>query len=330
MLLRFFQTLQPLALIALPLLAAAIWVFALFGEPLPVQLEEHPFLLRPIYNWAQNWPVLTHILLAVSLVIQSIYWNSVIDRHRLITRRNYLPALMYLVIASSNTFGMLTLPLVLANFFFIPAVDRMLGFGNSGSAKAAAFDSGLLLALGSCFFPPLMVLLPLLFIGLAYLRAFSIREWLLVLLGIAVPQLFILVWFYWTNNLPQVFEQFGRMGDLHWTNPGTPSISLVVYMLILLWIAFVGWGPYSKSISINVVRVKRSLILLVWMLCMVPLLWLFPGNHLRASGLLLALPLSIYLANYFTFAKNQWLAELLFFLLLISNILHQWEAHLAS
>ena len=64
-----------------------------------------------------------------------------------------------------------------------------------------AFDAALMLSLGSLFYFPTILLLPLVWVALNDFRPFQWREWAMPFIGVALPYLYLATWYFWNDEL---------------------------------------------------------------------------------------------------------------------------------
>lgn len=185
----------------------------------------------------------------------------------------------------------------------------------------------ILLGMASCFFPPLLLMLPMVwFCSGHHLRILSFRSWLASLMGLMLPYLYLLIWHLWqgtllapsaaSSALPHplstsfITEEFWQpylsidLSRHHWAPLLCWQALLPLGALTLLYI----WCSthYSATIFRNTMRTRMSfsvlrlealallLILLVWPEC-----W----THILALALIVVSP---FAAHYFTLAENRW------------------------
>lgn len=322
MMIRLFRSPQPMAMFALPGFLALLVLFASLGDSPLAAISAGWFPFSSVLNWMQSFGFLGVLFNIPLLLIQAFLVNYLVDSHRLLPKQSYLPAFVYLLVAGSFSSLLSPNPVVLANLFLLLAFHQLLRLSNASQALPPAFNFGLLIGLGSFFYPPAIVFFPLIFVSLTYFRNFQLREWLVPLIGFGLPMVYL--WVAYSYFLPEFS---------FWNPVGMTTDALEV----LLWLTPSEWGflvvggiafglsfrPFVRLIGVNKVRMRRSLELLVWTFFVtLASQWLEPGPSHQIL-LLIAFPLSVFFANYALQARRPWVAELVFGVWVILAIYHQ-------
>ncbi|MEY3398735.1 MAG: hypothetical protein RL220_1329, partial [Bacteroidota bacterium] len=93
-----------------------------------------------------------------------------------------------------------SLPALLANIMVLIGLGRSLGVYRQTRVLAEYFESGFWFGLAALTFPPLIVMLPVIWVMVIYTRAFSWREFILPGIGFGSPFLYWLFWQYWVTG----------------------------------------------------------------------------------------------------------------------------------
>ncbi len=313
-----FRTQNPLNLLLL-LAYTFVMRIAVFFQ-LPQQLDNkiiEPFTLEIIQLPIQNLTPLTNILLNLFLVyLQALLFNFVINRHSLLAKASYLPALMYVTGASLFLpFFELSAPLI-ANFLLIFIIDKLLRLAKSASAMSIMYDCGLLIALGTLIYFPFILLLLLLWISLLLYRPFYWREWLAGILGFLTIFIFVLTYFYWNDLLPN-FIAFWRPLANNFTNSLRIDINdylVLIPLGIVLILALLSLRErfYSTFIS------TRKAFQLLLLMFVINLCSFYTKTNVSITHFILGVaPGAVLLAFYFAYAKKKWVYESIFIVLVL-------------
>ena len=318
---RFFHSTRPLALIGLPLVALLLWGIGIFFPDPVLESRSGAGLYSLIFTSLLPYP---KILLAAGwalVVFEALVLNFVVEKQGLLNRKSYLTAFLFILLMSALPEGLYLSPVLCASLLLILAVYQWLKFDQQAPVKGEAFNSGFYLSLGSLFYFPMLALFPILFIALQYFRNFHWREWFIGFLGLLLPQVFAASTYFLLDRWPEYigfWQGAVQIPDLTWSYP--PEIWFYLSGLILLLL--MGLFPYLKTIRLNKVQTKRSLLVLIWLFPLSLGSLFFEEQFSLMFLLLWSMPLAIYLANYFFFTKRVWLAETLLWLLTAGIIFH--------
>ncbi|MFM2206418.1 MAG: hypothetical protein RL213_393 [Bacteroidota bacterium] len=250
------------------------------------------------------------LVMVVLVSFSAIYFNLMLNRHEVLYKNSYLPALFYVLFSSALPEYISVHPLHFANLLLVRVLD--LGYSLSRSTRPAG---GIF---GAGFLTSLIVLLSLHWFVMAFyflvmlglMRSAGLREWLIAFTGLLLPFFFLAVWWF-----PETLQ-------LHWVEVQTvvreyrfePAATLydkaywlTAYSALLLLSALLRLrGNYYKNIVRTRVYQQTILILLLTGIAMA-----FSSGRDSVSGLLvLIIPLATFLSYYFVTAKRRiWLPE---------------------
>ncbi len=262
-------------------------------------------------------------LSALVIVVQALLLNRSITRHNLFSKTSYLPALMYVVLASMfNPFLTLT-PVLICNFFVLWIIDRIFFLYRGANVLRITYDMGLAIGAGSLFYYPFLLIFPGIWVSLIIFRPFAWREWVSPVIGLITPYIFALTWFMYTDNLTSFFDIWQPfIVDFPTLSTISPVdyIALVPLLILLALSAHKMWVMYFK----NVVLIRKSQVSLGLLTAFIVVSYfLSPEKHLYHFAML-AVPFAVFLAYYFITARVKWFYETLFALLLGSIFYFQF------
>ena len=317
MLIRFFKNNSPASFIILPLFALGLWLAGFFSHQNSVIKYSMPFyeLIAKPFN---NLHFIGTLIAFVFIICEAFLLNYIVNENEILSKPSFLPALFYVVFMSNDNRMLMLYPLLFANFFILLGIHKLVSSYRKDVAFSNAFDAGILFSLASLFYFPCIFFLPLLCIGFILFRPFNWREWVISFLGVLMPYLFVITYYFWNDmtSRPQIGEIF---------YPSLRGESKVDFSQHFYFILIVGWllvlfsfgklftGPAEVS-----QKNKKSIQLLLWFSGFAMISVLFAREISIQSFSALAIPSSVFCANYFLKIKKEWWGELLFFLLLIA------------
>ena len=317
MFIRFFKSNNASALLFLPLIAIAIWVFG-FIHPIILPINHSMPLYELMAGIFVSIPWLSTLIGLILVIGEAFLLNFIVNENEVLEKQNYLPALFYIVFMSNND-AMLTLhPLLFGNLFILLALHKLLSSYRKDNAFSQAFDAGLLVSISTLFYCPFVVFLPLLGVALIIIRPFNWREWIISFLGAAIPYLFVITFYFWNDRLDYLF--YDKMFyQLIREKPIVDFPMTFYFMLGIGWIVILfSIFKIILGVGIGSQRTKKSIVLLVWALFFSALSILLAPEISTKYFSALAIPSAVFCANYFTHIKKGWWAEFLFILLLSS------------
>ena len=265
------------------------------------------------------------LLLGMLLVFfHAVLINLIVSRYRMASELSLFPGLFYILLASSlPDFLYLSSPL-LANTFYIIALLELFGIYKKYNSAPEIFNAGFWIAVGSLFYFSYIIFIIAALIGLANLRAFKVKEAVILIIGFSVPYILATVYYFWTNGLAyfnqvQFMDSFGI--SLLKVEKSIESLIIIGFFSLLLLISVFSYNRflYKKNI-----QVQKYIILLYWCLLISAGTLLLQANIKFDHLLILTIPLGIFLSFIFLKLKPP-IAETLHLILLAAILLFQFR-----
>lgn len=304
-------------------MAIALWVPAFIH---PGQIITEPVM--PLYGWF-NRIFLAHPLVAAAIGLlmllgEAFLFNYLLQQHQILTKKNWLPALLTVVFGSCTPGLLWPLPEQFAGLLILAALFLVLGTYRQDKSLSPVFNSGLLLGLASLFYFPAFIFYIFFFIVVIMLRPFVWREWLMLLIGFLIPFIYSGVWFLWNDQLETSFQTYlidpilDRSFFLK-LNSSDYFLSAVTLLLLL-----VSSGRLMTSSLTSALKTKKGIGVMMWFLFFSLAVLLPAPNFASGSFRFLVYPFAFLASNYFLAARRMWIAESIFTLLLIGIGVSYW------
>lgn len=327
MLVRTFRQNQPIVLFLVVPLTLALWPG---GGPwagaLPTGMTGGMPLFTGLvalatrYPW--TWPVLS-MLVVMGLALQV---DRTANESELFERRNHLPALLLPLLLALFPNGLALDPALAGMPFVIWALRKLWGSQGKPNVLGSLFDAGLLLGLATLCHLPYLCMMVVVHSSIAVMRPFSWREHVVTVLGVGT-MLFI-AW-----SFAQLFNGHGpdpatllthaepkatAQASHHWFYR-----SVLATLTVLFGVA--GLIAFTADYARGVMREKntRTSFVAFTLLCTITALFgRFVEGHVPA--VLVAAPLSIFLAWPLVNARRNALAEVGAWLLFGLGLWGRW------
>jgi len=282
-------------------------------------------LLFPVFQESadefgkMNWPLVYHLpALMILTGLNSILMRRFVLRFAIIRTKSFLPVLLFLVFITVWSGVRFDLYPHLFLTAFIIGTEFFFNMFRNRKAVEHAFLTSFIVSLLSIVEPMYVVLFPLLWIGYIVLKSMSIRVWLASLSGLAVPWLYLNVYYWFRGTTTAIAPDLMQLL--------TPSL----YIPSSMWPLFI-YGGLTGIITLfaitsiftkifdDSVQTRKYIYFLVVLIVAITLFSLLyqPFAHLFLP--LLAFLVSVILAHPFTLHKSE-LFPLLFIFLILLNI----------
>ncbi len=301
----------------MPVLFLALWLPSFINpEKVQFRFDQYPAPLYSIISSAyQNFPFFGVLVTFILLVIISLLLVRLNILFFFINTRTQLPALFYMLIASSYIPLQRGNPAIIGSFIFVIVLFRVFGSFKKEGLAYNYFDAALLLSIGSLFYFNLIFLLPVLWLALIMLREPRWREWVFTLLGAGLPYVFLLSYYYLTSKSYDLFTENIRNIVLHSStmNYKYPFLIFSGYLgLLVMFASFYMVGIFAGK----KIHARKFFIVLFGVFINILLVYLIvPGAGIELL-FIIAIPLSYLISHYYENIKKKIWREVSFLLFL--------------
>jgi Family of unknown function (DUF6427) len=240
-----------------------------------------------------------------------------------ISERNFLPALIYILLSAYFPQYQILNPVLPAAVFLILGIRKIIESYRVQSTAFSLFDAGMLISVGSLFYAGLIWFGFLLIIGIAILRTGSIKEIIISILGLVTPVFIVYGFFYVTGKdmdsmLSAVtYNLFTK--NAHYNIPELTLVVLIISGIIVL----ISVTQLLSAINSKKIKSRKTFILLLWTLFIVAgVYFLFDPVSIEIQWLAV-IPPSYFLSHYFVFSRSKLLPEIMLIFLLVLTTLMQ-------
>lgn len=325
MIINLYKGIKPFALFLILITGMVFWLKAVvLPEAVSFPFDSHPM---PFYRWTgeffQRIPVLsviTGFLLSLVLGFLLVRLNTT---YFFINQRTYLPALFFILGSSIFVPLQRITPVLVAGLFLMIAIYRIFGTYKNSKTSFQFFDAGIWIGLGSLFYANLIFYLPVLWIGLAILRPFVWREWLVTILGFITPVALTVAIHYLVRgeimNLLVVFRD-NLFTRYHFEDFDLPHILFFAFLglLILVFSIHMIGANAAKKISS-----RKYLKVMLWIFFITLMVYFLAPSASVELIFILFIPLSYLFTHFFVSFRSSWLIDTLFVLFLASIVVIQ-------
>lgn len=324
----FFKALNPLSILWLAVILFVSRAGYLLNAPAKTEFAFSELIARLLIAPGTYLnPAISsyNILLAAAFVfIQAILLNHLVNHFNLLGKPTFLPALMYVTASALFKPFLVLSPPLLCNFLVIWMLFKLFKLYKSNDAKSAAYDLGMMVAVGSVIYLPFIYFFLAVWIALFLFRPFNWREIVAGIIGYATIFFFLAVYYYLNDSLNQFSGIWLPLGtkfpdtiDIHYFN----YLVLIPVVTILVLCFFKLQQNFFKSY----VQVRKSFQLLFIIFLIAGLSFYIKKPFNINHFLLCTIPCAVFFAYYFLYAKTRWFYESLYLLLLISVIYFQFN-----
>lgn len=306
MIVNLFRHTQAVSIISLLALCIFFWVGISMHEVSINDSSWNP-LFKALINPINNIHPLKEILTAFLVFWQCLYINKIVVAQKITSTNSFYPALFYFILISFWP-GTLTLSSeLLATSFILIALNKTIRTYLAVNTYSKIFKIGFSLSIASLIHPPFFLFIPLTWVGMSIFSQGEMRHWVLSLLAITSPWIIFLSFICYCN-IP------GLQYDMFFTFllPGSQSIqfNLIdrINLILLGGLFLISMIELLRSLNRKNIKARKSYIFLLWIVVIFSVYNYINPSYIGRKLLILSIPFSIILSNYFYYnKKSNWL-----------------------
>lgn len=258
------------------------------------------------------------------LLLQALLLNSILNRHSVYATKDYLPALLYLVVGSlSFEFNMLT-PLLIGNTFLILSLPYIITLNREGYENNRLFVGGFMLGLAAMSYLPLALFLLVGIFAVIFFASNTFRSTMLMLCGFLFPYAVLITYYMYTNTSQEFLE-------LHLLRPWQLNVSFLrppsdvaKLMAIPGFILLLSLLSAASQPQRLVFQVKFQQLMWVWLA--VSMLVIFTRDEITIATFIIILPPVAYFGEFFfTSGRKGWIINSIFLAMLATVLVMRYR-----
>jgi hypothetical protein len=310
---------QPVSLVLIPVTAVLLWLPGFFLEAQP-NLQVNMPLYGSIEPWLIANPFLARILGLIIVILTGFSINYVVNEHQIAPKKSWLPALLYVTMASSSP-GLLWLhPALPATFLVVWSLHLALSTYRDETVKGIIFHAGVLAGLATLIYLPSVLFILFLLVALIILRPFNGREWAILFSGSALPFIYSGFYFFMKDSWHGVTAHYvvQPVINKNWFLKLGSADYAVFGMVVIIFLGAL--YRYVAGAGTSTMKTKKSISVISWM-GIFSALTVLPAQYFHSSSFLFLLaPLTMFATNYFIAMRKPVTRELVYVLLIGSII----------
>jgi hypothetical protein len=240
-----------------------------------------------------------------------------------ISERNFLPALIYILLSGYFPQYQIMNPVLPAAVFLILGIRKIIESYKVQGTAFSFFDAGMLISVGSLFYASLIWFGLLLIIGIAILRPGSIKEVIISIIGLVVPVFIIYGFFYVTgkdmNSLVSAVTYNLFAKDVNYSIPWLTLIVLAISGITVL----ISVAQLLSAINSKKIKSRKTFILFLWTFIIVACVYSLFNPVSEEIVWIAVIPPSYFLSHYFVFSRRKLLPEIMLVVLFVLAALVQ-------
>jgi hypothetical protein len=240
-----------------------------------------------------------------------------------ISERNFLPALIYILLTSLFLQQQFLNPVLPAAIFLIIAVQKIMKTYRVQGTAFSFFDAGMMISIGSLFYADFIWLGLLLIIGIAILRTGNIKEIIISLFGLATPICILYGIMYVAGKDMHYlldaanYNLFTKKVDFNFNGL---NITVLIISGIIIFISVM---QLLSAINAKKIKSRKAFVLLFWTLFIIMSVYFIFESVSIEIFWIAAIPPTYFISHYFVFSRSKILPDIMLTVLLILSVVVQ-------
>jgi hypothetical protein len=255
-------------------------------------------------------PLAHGVLALVVVLVQAAQFNLMLLNYRAYNENTYVPALIYIVLAHLfYDFYLLSPPLLCLSFLLMALRNSFKVISGMGKDETLFF-LGAYIGLAAGFYLPALAYLPALLFALVLFTGTKPRQYLLLLIGAALPLASITLYFFWQDNLQNYYFSYFLSLSIFGADNYLSTLSLLGLATIPTLFFLVGLYNFSRrNYTITQTRMQQA----IFYFLIAGLIAIFFSAEKSGFHLLLLIPAwAFYISHHLLLIRRHFKAELIF------------------
>jgi hypothetical protein len=334
MIIRLFRQSYLSQYLLLLLLHGILWI-SVFIFPPALHEVMHPFL-NPAYSLLTqllgNNPVVYVVVGFIVVLASAIVFNHTLEKHDLTSKNVLIPALVLIfllgMIPSLQTLHQAMIP----GLIMIFVLNQVFEIYTREDPHAQVFYAGFLIAVSSMFYFPSIAFLLFVWFTFIVFSIYRWREWTIVVFGFLTPYILLWTYFFWTDQLFEVFQSYGQ----YFTPKAifqldlSPTVLNIILLSIVVLIFLRAFLQQTVTVQENIISVRKRFFASIQFLIIALAAFVFSGNLTTYHITFLLIAMAIFIQGFIVRMNRNLVAEIVFGILLVGTLINHFYIALLS
>jgi len=321
MIVKILKSNRPVVIFYFIIISILLWLFTFINYQdieIGFNNSQMPFYKLVVY-FVNRQSLLILIFSLILIIIQGFLLIQLNKKYIIINKRTYFPAIIFIIIVSSNIMYQQLNPMIFANLFLILIINNIYSIYKADYILSKLYVTGFYVAIASLFYFPYIFLFLLIWISLLIFKTFSGREWFVPILGLLTPYLFLFVYLFLIDDVDYLINALEMNFKFEFAFKSI-SIPYAIFYSYLGLLVFISGMSILGKLKNKKIRIRKYFKVNWWFFIIGILMFVFLVNVSYEIIYLLAIPSSFLITEYFYQIKSKIFANILF-LLMIGGIL---------
>jgi len=254
-----------------------------------------------------------------AVVLSSIFVLDFLVNKNKLSKKNGYEILIYSLLLAVLPITMQISNVLLANFFILLALRRIISLRSHLKVKKKLFDAAFWIAIASLFYFWAILFFALIIAALIFYAIGHFKNWIIPFIGVLTVTIIVIGWSIAFQDNIDVLPSLLDVANLNFADYNTVEIiyAITVIALLSVWALFF----FVANLKQKPKAYRQSYILVIFAF-LIGLAIVFVTPNKNGSELLFVFPaITIIISNYLETIQKRWLAELYIWLLILTPVL---------
>lgn len=214
-------------------------------------------------------------------------------------------------------------PYIFINFFLFFFIRNLFRLPDVENPIPLLFNASLMLSIASFYFFNIIFLFIVIWIALMMHRTNSWRNYVSSIIGLILPYLFILTWYFWSDQLQDYMLIFTKKSYFEFKSLSSLRIPDLIILLPITFFLIIAILKTYTSLGEKNISLRRNLIISIYYLIVSVIIFVLFAPELNAA-LIIIVPASLIMANAYSDLRNYKWYNISFSILLVLIIVNQY------
>jgi len=281
----------------------------------------------PIGNWIQlqvlAFPVLSKFVNIILMIVIASYLNRIGIRSEIIPRQSYIASsflVVFMLFSPGEAYFTSTLLIMLLLVF---SYGNMMGMFGKQYPYMQVLNASMAISVSSMILPHTILFVFFIWLGFFTYSVNSWREWVITLIGLIIPYVYLAFAFFWNDNLNYFLDIYSSF----FRNPGIgfniPSIYQLITTGLLAVLYLMSMLQFINDASDKVISIRKRMWLTFQFSFIGIIVMATGGNSIYMLLPVLYAPLALMVSYDIHNQKRSRVYDLMFAVLFISILINR-------
>lgn len=276
-----------------------------------------------LYELLAGYPHLVKPLAVSLLIIISFLFNAMLIKHDLSPRQSIFPAVLTLMFM---LFTPDPLSLIIAEaclLLLLAGMNNMMSIYGQQNPNFTILNATITISIASMLIPEMMIFGLFVWFGLFTFRINSWREWIISLLGLAIPYFYLLFLFLWNDNLSYAIHTYGSFFHTFAPVFNKPGIFTSITLGLLVLSVLVGLTRFLSDAGDKIISIRKKMWVTAQFAFTGFIVILISGDKYPGLLLFIFLPAAAALSYSLMNSRKTWLFDFIILLTVLTAFLNR-------